>query len=133
MDRRRYRALLAVSATALVAIVSIVIAAGPNGDEVPLPAPLEAVFPLPGDVVVRQTAIEVDLPVGYSLHLEVDGVAIPSTEIGFIEATGQYMWQPGPTSLFAVWDGGEHSVTIHWDRTIGRPDPGSYSWGFRVT
>ncbi len=134
MNARRYRQILLASIAALAALAVVVLLANPRGEEAALPEPLEAVFPLPGDTVVRQTAIEVDLPVGYSLELEVDGVRIPQIEIGHTEATGIYLWQPGPTALFEVWEGGKHTITIRWDRVAGgRPDPGGFSWSFRVT
>lgn len=115
-------------------ITAVVLLTDTHGEDAALPEPLQGVFPLPGDTVVRQTAIEVDLPVGYSLDLEVDGTRIPPAEIGHTPATGVYLWQPGPTSLFEVWEGGEHEITIRWDRVAGgRPDPGAFSWTFRVT
>lgn len=119
---------------ALVALVVAVWVANPLGADAGLPAPLEGVFPLPGDTVVRQTVVEVDLPVGYVIELEIDGIKIPASELGFVEGTGQWSWGPGPTSLWEIWDGGEHTVTVRWDRVGGgRPDPGSFTWTFRVT
>jgi len=134
VNPRRYRQLITVAAGLLIVLIGIVWILNPQGESADLPRPVEGLFPLPGDAVVRQTAIEVDLPVGYSLDLEVDGVSIPTAEIGFTPATGQYTWQPGPTTLFEVWDAGEHEVTIRWERlTGGGPDPGEFTWRFRIT
>ena len=120
-------------ASALALLVTVVWLGSPLGVESTLPEPVEEVFPLPGDTVVRQTAIEIDLPVGYSLTLEVDGIRIPHAEIGFTTGTGRFIWQPGPDRLFEVWTAGEHTVTIRWDRVSGgRPDPGEFTWVFRV-
>ena len=132
MDRTGYRLVYAGLGLALVALVAVVVAIFPTGDEATLPDPLEGVFPSPGDIVVRQTAVEVDLPVGYSLDLEVDGIRIPPVLIGFTEPTGQYVWQPAPGTLIEQWEGGEHTVRIVWDRTFGRPDPGEFEWSFTV-
>lgn len=121
-------------AVALAALVVAVWAVAPSGDEVELPRPLEAVFPLPGDTVVRQTAVEVDLPVGYTLEMSIDGITISSAEIAFTAGTGRYQWQPGPGRLFEVWEGGEHTITAQWNRTSGGPpDAGEFEWTFRVT
>jgi hypothetical protein len=121
------------AAIALVALIAIVWAVNPLGDDAALPSPLEGIFPLPGDTVVRQTAIEVDLPVGYSMALIVDGVKIPQIEVGSTPATGRFLWQPGPTTLFELWSAGEHTVTIEWERISGGgPDPGSFTWTFRI-
>lgn len=134
MDARRYRQIIIGSIASLVVLIVVVWIFNPLGEDAGLPRPLERVFPLPGDAMVRQTAIEVDLPVGYSLELEIDDIAIPQTEVGFTPATGRYIWQPGPTTLFEVWEAGEHTITIRWDRISGGgPDPGEYTWVFRIT
>lgn len=117
---------------ALVALLAVLVAFWPSGDEFELPEPLEAVFPLPNDIVVRQTAVEVDLPVGYRLELSVDGVRIPESEIGLTEATGLRVWQPDMFSVIPEWTPGEHTVFIAWDSTVGRPDPGTFEWSFTV-
>ena len=133
MNPRRYRQLLVGSSAALLGLALAVWLITPSGSREGLPSPLESVFPIPGDTVVRQTVIEVDLPVGYSLQLDVDGVQIPAAEIGFTAGTGGYRWQPGPAKLFEVWEGGEHVITATWDRVAGgRPNPGQFSWTFRV-
>jgi len=134
VNARRYRQIIIGSVALLAALIAAVWTLNPRGEESPLPEPVESVFPLPGDTVVRQTAIEVDLPVGYSLDLNVDGMAIPQIEIGFTPATGHSIWQPGPTKLFEVWESGDHTITIRWDRVSGgAPDPGEFTWKFRVT
>lgn len=133
MNSRRYRQILIWSIASLVGLVVAVVIFNPLGEDAVLPRPLEQVFPLPGDIVVRQTAIEVDLPVGYSLELEVDGITIPRAEIGFTPATGRYLWQPGPATLFELWGAGDHEVTIYWERVSGGgPDPGQFTWTFRI-
>ena len=115
VTQRRFAIVIATLTAAFAAVVGAVILLSPEGDPPPLPDPLESVFPLPGDAVVRQTAIEVDLPIGYRLEIEVDGVWIPPHEIG-------YIWEPG-----------DHTVTIRWDTVEGtRPDPGEFTWTFRV-
>lgn len=116
----------------LAAIVAITIALLPQGESTDLPGALEGVYPLPNDVVVRQTAVEADLPIGYTLTMEVDGIRIPQQEMAFTEAVGTYRWQPGPDKVFAEWTPGEHTIVITWDSTTGRPDPGEFTWTFRV-
>ena len=134
VDRDRARLAYAGYGLALAALVALVIVFHPRGEEAAIPEPLESVFPNPGDTVVRQTAVEVDLPVGYGLELVVDGRPIPPIEIGNTPATGQWIWQPAPGRSIEQWEGGEHTVTIRWDRLEGgRPDPGEFTWSFRVT
>ena len=129
----RHQRLYLLLSAALAAVVAGVILLAPTGEETAIPAPLEAIFPAPGDTVVRQTIVEIDLPVGYEIELFVDGVQVPPDEIGFTEATGEFRWQPGPGRSMEVWPGGDHTVRVVWDRTRGgRPDPGEYEWEFRV-
>ena len=105
----------------------------PSGAETSIPEPLESVFPAPGDTVVRQTIVEIDLPVGYSIDLYVDGMWVPADEIGFTPSTGVFVWQPSPGGSMEVWGGGEHTIRVTWDRTAGgRPDPGEFEWVIRV-
>lgn len=132
VESSRYRLIYAGLGLAFAALVAVVIAFWPQGDEFTLPEPLESVFPLPGDIVVQQTVVEVDLPVGYSFELSVDGVRIPANEIAFTESTGIRIWQPGPFSVFGEWAGGDHTVFIAWDTTVGRPAPGTFEWTFTV-
>jgi hypothetical protein len=134
MNERTYRRLIIGLLGALVVIIGLVALASPSGEGADLPEPIEALFPLPGDTVVRQAAIEVDLPVGYTLELEVDGVRIPPQEIGVTPATGRFIWQPGPSSVLATWESGEHSIVIRWERLQGAvADIGTFTWTFRVT
>ncbi len=129
----RHRLLYAGLGLALAALVALVIALGPEGERASFPDPLERVFPLPGDTVVRQTAIEVELPVGYTLDLVVDGRPIPAVEMSVTPSTGVWRWQPAPGASAEQWSPGDHTVTIRWDRATGRPDPGEFTWEFRVT
>ena len=133
MDRATYRRIMIGALVTLLAVVAFVWIVNPLGDDAALPEPLEAVFPLPGDTVVRQTVVEVDLPAGYAIEMEIDGIRIPPNEIGFIEGTGLFSWGPGPASLWETWDAGEHTVVVRWDRVDGsRPAPGQFTWTFRV-
>ena len=133
MDARRYRQFIIGSSALLIGLIVAVSVFNPRGEDAPLPDPVESVFPLPGDTVVRQTAVEIDVPIGYSLQLTVDGIAVPQIEIGFTPSTGRYTWQPGPARLFEAWDSGEHTITVSWDRvSSGGPDPGEFTWTFRV-
>lgn len=129
----RHRLAYVLLGTALAAVLAAAVLLAPSGEAPTLPEPLESVFPLPGDTVVRQTAVEVDLPVGYGLELYVDGKPVPQTEIGVTPSTGLWVWQPGPGRSIVTWEGGDHTVVAAWDRVAGgRPDPGEYEWTFRV-
>jgi hypothetical protein len=119
---------------AFVALVVVVTVAYPSGEPDTIPAPLEAVSPLPGEAVVGQVAIEIDLPIGYVIDLVVDGRPVPPAEIVAVEGLGSYRWYPGPGRVVERWEPGEHPIEVSWDSLPGRlPDPGAFSWRFRVT
>jgi len=118
---------------ALVGIAAIVfgIALSPEGDEVELPGPLEAISPQPGDLVPPQAAVEVDLEVGYQADIVIDGW--PISDATFVEATGVYRWAPTPNHpTISEWEPGEHTVSVVWDTYTGLPDTGRFEWTFRT-
>jgi hypothetical protein len=114
-----------------LAAIIFALVLSPDGEEVELPGALESISPLPGDLVLPQTAIEIDLEVGYQAQITVDGW--PITDFIFVEPTGVYRWSPSPSHpTIQSWTPGEHTVDVIWDTYTGLPDPGSFSWSFRV-
>jgi hypothetical protein len=82
--------------------------------------------------VVRQTIIEIDMAVGYEVVLFVDGFRISPAELAVQTGTNLHTWQPAPGRFLETWEPGPHEIRIEWDRSAGLPDPGSYTWTFRV-
>ncbi len=94
------------------------------------PNAIENIYPLPYDQVPQQVSLEIDFPVGYELTLIVDNYIIPKGEIQYVEATGVYIWKPGPNKAFETWGPGKHNVRIIWDTITGLPDYGEFEWEF---
>jgi len=132
MNDTTYRRIYLGLGLALAAVIGLAIAFSPSGTETPLPEPIERIFPLPNDSVIRQASLEIDMQVGYDIVLFVDGFRISPVEIGVQTGTNRYVWQPAPGRFLETWAPGTHEITVEWDRTAGLPDPGSYSWSFRV-
>lgn len=133
VDQTKYRLIYTGLILAFIAVVALGLAFGsPPARDVGLPEPLEAVSPVPGETVIRQSRVEVDLPAGYQVEIFVDGVRVPDQEIVHVEATGVFSWEPGPGKLFPRWTPGEHTVRVTWDTASGVPDPGEFEWSFRV-
>jgi hypothetical protein len=131
MSKQTYRICILL----LTALLFLVIAWGvsfyqDNDEELILPDALENIYPLPNDQVPQQASLEIDLPVAYRLVLIVDNYIIPETEIQYVDATGLYIWKPGPNKTFETWKPGKHYVRITWDTVTGLPDYGEYSWEF---
>jgi len=132
MKDTTYRLVYAGLGFALLAVVGFAVALSPSGTESLLPEPIERVFPLPNDSVIRQTVLEVDMQVGYQIALFVDDIRISPVEIGIQSGTNLHRWQPAPGRYFENWEPGPHEVRVEWSRTAGLPDQGSYTWTFRV-
>lgn len=131
MTKGQYRALFLLLGAAGAAVVVVAFLYGsPEGEREPLPAVLENISPQPGSQVPRQTAVEVDLPVGYGLEMFADNFRV-DLEVRFVQGTGVYSWSPSDSSLIN-WDSGEHRVRVRWRRLSGLADEGEYSWTFRV-
>ena len=129
----QYRLIYVGLGALAVAVVALALAFGGGGDPVELPAPVESVSPQPGDSALLQSSVEVDLEVGYTLDMYVDGFLVPSSEVTFVEATGVHTWAPSPTSVYlSEWLPGEHTVRIVWDTVAGLPDRGEFRWTFRI-
>ncbi len=113
-----------------IAAVALGIAFSPEGEEVEYPDAVESVSPAPGHLVPPQTAIVIDLEVGYEAQITVDGW--PVSDASFVEATGVYRWSPSPSHAIDEWAPGEHTVSIVYNTYSGLPDTGSFEWSFRV-
>jgi hypothetical protein len=131
MTKQTYRFIILL----LTGLLALVITWGisfsqDNSEELVLPNSIENIYPLPYDQVPQQASLEIDLPVGYQLTLIVDNYIIPQSEIQYVEATGVYIWRPGPGKTFETWNPGKHIVRISWDTITGLPDFGEYKWEF---
>ena len=132
VSQTRYRILFMVLGLALALVVVFAVVWAPGGREFELPEAVESIAPGNGDTVLRQIDLVIDMQVGYDIELFVDGRLIPPSEISHTEATGRYVWAPGPGQTFEEWSLGTHSVGITYERLSGRVDVGNLSWVFRV-
>lgn len=130
MNRYRLTFTLLGLALALVVVGAVVLA--PSGDPDEVPEVLESYSPANGSTVLRQTEVRIDLPVDYDINLVIDGVAIPAEEIARVPETGRFTWRPGETTIIPEWTPGIHTVWVRWDRVNGLPNPGEWTWRFRV-
>lgn len=132
MSITRYRIILSILGLLLGTLVVAAVILAPSGDVTDLPDAVERFSPGDGDIVQRQTALEIDLRTGYSLELQIDGIAIPPGEIEHEVATAKYVYRPGDGKTITEWIPGFHIIEITFDRSFGLPDPGSLRWSFRT-
>lgn len=114
-----------------VAAVALGFALSDSGEPLALPEPIEAIYPEPGDMVTFQVGVEIDMKVGYSADIYVDGWLVQDPV--FVEGTGVYRWSPSPSNpTINEWTPGEHTIRVVFDTVNGLPDPGEFEWSFRV-
>lgn len=97
------------------------------------PPAIESVFPLSGNLELRQVAIVADLAPGYTGYLAVDGKEVPEDQTQFVDALNTITLRPTPGSDFAEFTPGPHCATVYY-RKIGDPreDSESYRWCFSL-
>lgn len=126
-----YRFIYVGLALVAVAAIALGIVFSPEGEAVELPEPVRSVSPAPGALVPPQTALVIQLEVGYEAEIYIDGW--PIADADFERATGVYRWSPSPSHpTINEWTPGERHVRIVWNTYAGLPDTGSFEWTFRV-
>jgi len=96
-------------------------------------AAIEAVYPGPGDLDLRQTRVGIDLQVGYTAVLFVDGREIPEDQLERVVPLGQVFYTPGPGKETGALAPGRHCGTaLLWRDVQTRETGRKYSWCFNV-
>ena len=132
MSRTTYRVILLLLGLALIAVVVGAVLFAPSGDNTGYPPALERVEPIDGSLMFGQPRVVFDLEGEYRAQLTIDDVAVPEDQIIWTEATGLHVFEPGPGKVVEAWSPGFHVVSAQWDRVRGLPDPGMFTWSFRV-
>ena len=159
MKRPIDKQLLLVSAGVALGLVLIVMglqSATTGRDAQNIPVVIEEMSPGPGDQVVQQAQISVDLVEGYEASLEIDGIALETTRLDELSAEGNEALDPGaqveipPTAIFdpgnyiisftpqegapiEVFSQGTHKATVtYWKMIDGKAKARSFSWEFEA-
>jgi hypothetical protein len=126
---------LIMTLIAAAAVGGLVFAfSGPTQEEGPArPEAIESVFPVPGNLELRQVTITADLSPGYTGYLAIDGNEVPEDEIQIVDALNTVTLKPSPGSDFETFEPGSHCATVFY-RRIGEPRANSsaYRWCFRL-
>lgn len=154
LDREKLVVSLGV-ALGMAIIVAGLNSASTGRESQNLPAEFENISPGPGDEVLRQSQIVVDLVPGYEASLEVDGIALETTRLDELTSGGAAP-RPGaqveipPTAIFdpgnftisflpqegAPIEGfsqGKHTVTILFWKIVDGPGAArSFTWEFEA-
>lgn len=123
--------MLAVAAS-LLAVAIVVYMGNPTSTD--LPTAVQAVEPAPNDEVLSQTDIKVDLAVGYTAEVEVNGVPIPEEQLTRVEALNQVSFQPGPDQSVTRLLPDRNCVRVrYWLIAAGDQDAKFYNWCFTAS
>lgn len=92
----RTRRLIIVSmlaaAAALFAIAVVVYVGNPRSTD--LPVAIQSVGPEPGSNVLSQTDVTVDLAVGYTAEIDINGIEIPEDQLFRVQALNSLRYEP---------------------------------------
>ncbi len=126
---------LIMTLIAAVAVGGLVFAfSGPTQDDAPgLPPAVESVFPVGGNLELRQVSIVADLAPGYTGYLVIDGNEVPEDDVQFVDALNSLTLRPQPGSDFERFEAGSHCAAVFY-RQIGQPRANSnaFRWCFRL-
>ena len=125
---------------ALVALALCLIALGisrtQTGDDDPsvIDPAVEAQVPRPGDLVLRQSQVGVDLAPEYTGYLVIDGIRIPDDQAFIDPALNQVFYTPHEGGDIEEFAPGTHRIEARFwkiaeDETTSRP----VFWSFRVS
>lgn len=99
----------------------------PNG----LPVAIQSVSPEPGDEVLRQADVTVDLAVGYTAELMINGIPIPESELFRVPALNQLTYGPSQLNTIQTLLADRNCATVrYWLIAGSEADAASFDWCF---
>ena len=94
---------------------------------------VKRVTPPPGDRVLRQSEIRIELAAGYTAVLSVDRRRIPEDQTDKVDGAYWYSFTPGEGKEFKELSPGRHGAAAElWDTTVPDATHRNYSWCFEV-
>lgn len=120
--------MLAVAA-ALATIAVFVYRSNPRSTD--LPVAIQSVLPEAGSNVLSQSDVEVDLAVGYTAELEINGILIPEDQLFRVEALNKLSYQPRAGKIVTKLLPDQNCVRVfYWLIAQGPDSTQSYTWCF---
>ena len=116
---------------AVLAAIAVIIDRG-NPGSADLPVAIQEVSPVAGSNVLSQTEVSVDLAVGYTAELEINGIVIPEDELFRVEALNQLTYRPREGRVIDQLRADQNCVRVqYWLISEGRSeaDP-RFDWCF---
>lgn len=135
VPRRILIALLLLGVVAGIYLTGRLAVTGTDSTSDALPDSVERLIPASGAQALRQTQVGIDLADGYDASLQINGVAIRTTDDGLIkDGTGFVQFQPGPGLAIETLNQGQNCVTaLVWDQLEGEATAEPVAWCFNAT
>lgn len=96
-----------------------------------LPTAIQAVAPEPGSNVLSQSDVLVDLAVGYTAEIEINGFVIPEEQLFRVSGLNQLSYEPRTGKVVPSLRADQNCVTVdYWLIAQGPEDSQSYTWCF---
>lgn len=106
----------------------------PTGSNQAFPAAIEAVQPAPGDEVLSQSQIGVDLRAGYTAELQLNGVPLPENELRRVEGNNEVFYLPDAGKRFESLLPERNCATArYWLIADGPSGALTYTWCFTAS
>lgn len=113
----------------LLAVAIAIYQSNPSTND--LPVAIQSVEPVPGSNVLSQTDVSVDLAVGYTADLEINGILIPEEQLFRIEALNQLSYEPRDGKIVPQLLPDQNCVRVfYWLIAQGPDDTSTYTWCF---
>ena len=129
----RTRRLIIVSmlaaAAALFAIAVVVYVGNPRSTD--LPVAIQSVGPEPGSNVLSQTDVTVDLAVGYTAEIDINGIEIPEDQLFRVQALNSLRYEPRDGKIVPRLLPDQNCVRVfYWLIAQGPSNKTEYTWCF---
>ncbi len=116
-------------AAVLFAIAVVIDRGNPSSSD--LPVAIQSISPVAGSNVLSQTDVTVDLAIGYTAILEINGFEIPEDQLFRIEALNQLSYRPDEGKIVPQLRADQNCVRItYWLIAQGPTDSNLYDWCF---
>ncbi len=150
LNKRRLVTSMLISAS-LVFIARGLMTAVTGDQSTSVPAGVDRLVPGPGDLVLRQAQIGIDLSAGYRGELVVDGQIIPTYDLSkndcaitttpflgrdavFDPGQNTVYFQPSPGATIERFAPGEHQIIARYWKLCEDPVTAKqFAWSFKVT
>jgi hypothetical protein len=132
-QRRFVLVFTTISALALVVLGVMLADTGPSSVGDTAGGAVEDQIPRPGDQILRQDQVGVDLAEGWTGTLTVEGITIPEEQVTRNLGPNQILFQPGPGKVLEELGGGSRCVVATvWEIARGPGQARPVSWCFEV-